>query len=197
MGRAALVSSLVIAAGCGRVGFALLGGTDAPVVAGDGGTCATPTLGDFASEGQEHQDAGLPITWNTNPPTSGTHYPEWVVWNAVYETPIDRGYWVHNLEHGGTVFTYHCDPACPDELARLRAMLTALPADADCPALVHRAIVVEDPLLPAGVRFAASAWQHSWTGSCLDEAALTVFHNAHLGGMAPEPGNCAQGTITQ
>ncbi len=189
-----IVAGLAIVAGCGRVGFALLGDATGSSAPGDAGiTCQTPTLATNADEGAEHQDAGLPITWAVNPPTSGTHYPDWVVWNQVYDTtPIDRGYWVHNLEHGGIVYLYHCEPACPDEVLQLRDLVAALPSETDCPMLVHRAIVVEDKLLPDGVRFAATAWLHSWTSNCVDASALSAFYSAHLN-QGPEL-NCAQGT---
>ena len=160
---ATLVAALAIAGGCGRVGFGLLtadGPSDGtPSMTGDGGpadaiVCTTPQIATETDEGTMHQDAGLPITWVANPPSSGTHYPDWVIWNRTYDTtPIARGYWVHNVEHGGVVFLYHCDPACPAEVARLTAMLQSYPQDPDCPALGHRGIIVEDPLMPPGVRF--------------------------------------------
>jgi hypothetical protein len=191
--------TVIMASACGRVGFAPRGGTgdggggaEAGVPdGGDATVCETPVEMQHPDEGAMHQDGGV-IDWTSNPPTSGTHYPEWAHWNRVYAEVIPRGYWVHNLEHGGIVFTYNCPTGCPDDVARLTALLASLPAEVDCPALVHRALVTPDPDLPAGVRFAASGWLYSWTSNCVDEAALTSFYTRHFA-MGPEV-NCGDGS---
>jgi Protein of unknown function (DUF3105) len=193
--------------GCGRVGFGASGDAavappDAtvPVDAGvpsvpdDAMVCGTPEQRVHADEGTAHSDGGVPTTWVSNPPTSGIHFDAWVRWNRSYAGQvIPRGNWVHNLEHGGTVFGYHCEVPCPGEVARMTAMLDMLPLDTVCPALMHRAILVEDPDLPPGVRFSAAAWLNSWTSNCVDEASLTAFYIAHLD-RGPEA-NCGLGSF--
>jgi len=176
---------------CGRVHFAQLDDASVPI---DALACETPSEVQHTSEGTAHSDGGVPTVWQSNPPTSGIHFDRWVRWNHTYlDRVIPRAYWVHNLEHGGIVFGVHCETPCPDELTRITAMLAALPNDAECTALGHRAIVVLDPELPAGVRFSASAWLHSWTSNCLDEASLTAFYKAHFA-QGPET-NCTDGDV--
>lgn len=60
------------------------------------------------SEGVSHTDEGALVTFNTDPPTSGTHYP---VWGApgFYDEVVEDGYLVHNLEHGYIIIWYDCD----------------------------------------------------------------------------------------
>jgi hypothetical protein len=43
--------------------------------------------------------------YNTEPPTSGLHYPLTILW-GMYDSPVNRLRTVHNLEHGGIVIHY-------------------------------------------------------------------------------------------
>jgi uncharacterized protein DUF3105 len=43
--------------------------------------------------------------YNTNPPTSGLHFPSTIVW-GMYDGPVNRLRSVHNLEHGGIMIHY-------------------------------------------------------------------------------------------
>jgi hypothetical protein len=52
--------------------------------------------------------SGTSKKWNTNPPTSGPHYQQWVIWGA-YSEPVYQGQIVHNLEHGGIYIQYGPD----------------------------------------------------------------------------------------
>jgi hypothetical protein len=195
MRRDVLVVLATAVLGCGRVGFTPSAGP--PSDAGlpvDAIACQTPDELQHANEGTAHSDGGVAVTWQSNPPTSGIHFDQWVRWNRSYAgQTIPRAYWVHNLEHGGVVFGYRCDVPCPDDVARLTAMLAALPLDTECSAIRHRAIVVEDRELPPDVRFSAAAWLYSWTSNCVDEASLTAFYTAHVA-RGPEV-NCSDGSF--
>jgi len=130
-----------------------------------------------------HVPACSPVTYETNPPTSGPHYPYWAAFKW-YDAPVPRGFWVHSMEHGAVVITYRCDDGCDAELAMLAAFLDARPADPLCsPPLKARFIVTPDPDLD--VRFAASAWGALLRADCLDLDALGAFIDAHYA-KAPE-----------
>lgn len=75
------------------------------------------------------------------------------------------------------VLLYACgDQGCPDELAQLEQLVSEQPQDPRCSGAVrHRLLVVADPELPAGVRFAAVAWGAYYSGTCLDLEALRAF----------------------
>lgn len=129
----------------------------------------------FCSEGGVHVDIGSTIEWGHEPPHSGDHFPAW-------ETPgehaevVDRGFWVHNLEHGWIVLVYNCPEGCDAELDQLRAVIDAR-ADLDI-------LMTEDPLLE-GSKFAAISW--TWVHA-FDEpvmAELLCFVDQHYD-SAPE-----------
>jgi hypothetical protein len=77
-------------------------------------------------EGADHVEDGTdPGPYNSNPPTSGTHFPStfdagfYDEQDAAAGPPYPQGYLVHNLEHGYVIFWYNCallEPAACDEM---------------------------------------------------------------------------------
>ncbi|HKA92091.1 MAG TPA: DUF3105 domain-containing protein [Haliangiales bacterium] len=121
-------------------------------------------------------------TWTSNPPATGTHYFFWAKWGRTYPTPVPRGYWLHNAEHGGMVFLYNCPRGCADQVAALEAVEASMPVDPRCtPPILRRTLVAPDPLLPADVTIAAVAWGYAYTASCVDPDTLREFALAHYG----------------
>lgn len=57
--------------------------------------------------GREHVNDISDITYNSNPPTSGTHFPAWAK-KGIYDRVISDGYLIHSLEHGYIVISYDC-----------------------------------------------------------------------------------------
>ncbi|MDP3741016.1 MAG: DUF3105 domain-containing protein [bacterium] len=49
--------------------------------------------------GAEHEQ------YNSNPPTSGSHYEQWAKW-GIYEQQLPDEQLIHNLEHGGIWISY-------------------------------------------------------------------------------------------
>jgi hypothetical protein len=151
------------------------------------------TLDMPANEGAAHSTSdGDPVTYNANPPASGTHYPDWAKWGRTYPVAIPRGYWVHNLEHAGVVFLYNCTD-CQDEIDRVTALINAMADDATCAGSPRvRALITPDPMLPTAVRWAALWWDHRYVASCLNIPELTAFAAMDRLG-APEPTQCTEG----
>lgn len=59
-------------------------------------------------QGQEHINPGVPHDpYNSEPPTSGPHYPSPAESGFYEEAPVDE-YLVHNLEHGHIIIWYNC-----------------------------------------------------------------------------------------
>jgi hypothetical protein len=60
----------------------------------------------------DHSDVPSPDfttdKWNTDPPTSGPHYGETLIYGA-YEEPVQLARVLHNLEHGGVFIAYGRD----------------------------------------------------------------------------------------
>lgn len=63
-------------------------------------TAAGCTFGTFDEHEPEHVDEGKDLSDEEFPPTSGRHYDNWAPF-GVYDDPVDDGFTVHNLEHGG------------------------------------------------------------------------------------------------
>jgi hypothetical protein len=128
-----------------------------------------------------HVSPGTPIRWSSNPPATGKHYPSWAGWFRSYSS-LERGYWMHNAEHGGVILLYRCPDGCEGDLAALIAVAQARPQDPRCALPVrNRVMVVADPMLPEGTKIAAVAWNAYYTAGCVDAAALTSFVDDHYG----------------
>lgn len=108
-------------------------------------------------------------TWGDFP-VSGNHWGAWSKWDTIYTKPVRRGFYLHNLEHGGVVLSYGCSsPTESAECAEAAANLEALKAASG----ETRVIVTPDPDQPAlyGVR----AWRFGMLSDCFDEARLQDF----------------------
>lgn len=62
----------------------------------------------IADLGRSHVQIGTKLDYNSNPPTSGPHYGEWIR-AGVYGEPKDDRNLVHSLEHGYVIMHYKCD----------------------------------------------------------------------------------------
>ena len=141
--------------------------------------CA-PVVAAHAIEGALHAPLCSPLTYGSNPPSSGSHYGTWAEYKT-YTKPFPRGFWVHNLEHGAVVITYNCPDGCAWDVARAQAFIDSLPAD--CGSGQRRIIMLPDPELDT--RFAASAWGYTLKAKCFDKSAFTSFYCEHYD-RAPE-----------
>ncbi len=83
--------------------------------------------------------------YDSNPPVTGEHYARWGRWQ-IYSDVLRRGFWVHNLEHGGIILLYRPD-ADPDLIEALLRVYDAIPDDPECGH--RRALMTPDPLLDA------------------------------------------------
>lgn len=129
----------------------------------------------YCSEGQAHVEIGTMIEYESNPPHSGPHFPMWEIWGE-HASTVERGYWVHNLEHGGVVLSYSCPDGCDPELEILRMVLDSRP-DA-------RILLTPDPLLPEpGFAAISWTWVHRFDTPQLEE--LLCFVDQHFN-HAPE-----------
>jgi hypothetical protein len=55
-----------------------------------------------------HVPEGTPLAYDSNPPSSGSHYPRWADYEE-YTAPVPDGYLVHAIEHGGVLLLYKCE----------------------------------------------------------------------------------------
>ena len=155
----------------------------------EGGTCGA-LLEERALEGATHVPACSSVTYRSNPPSSGDHYPIWAAFQS-YAQPVPPGFLVHDLEHGAVVLAYHCPGGCAAEVAAAQAFIDALPVDPMCTGagVARRVVMAPDPALTT--RWAASAWTWTLRATCFDAEAFGVFVRAHYA-QAPE-NECANG----
>lgn len=173
-------------------------GSTSPAPSEDGGTSVVDASADAIAV--EHPDASCFVeiqqwpllasphvsfgdspTYNSNPPSSGPHYPVWAAYTE-YSAPVDRRYYVHNLEHGGVVFLYKCDDpdggGCAALESGVKAARDQMATDPMCdPAVRVRAVITPDPLIDTPI--AVSAWGYTYKAACVDLPTLSAFVNAH------------------
>jgi hypothetical protein len=155
------------------------GGDDAGA---DAGACNVRAQS-FSGLTQVHVAVCSAVTYRNDPPAGGDHYPVWAAYQS-YSFPVPRGFWVHDLEHGGVVFSYNCADGCADEVADVQALIDALPIDDTCSAdEPRRAVLTPDPLLD--VRWGVSAWGHTLRADCVDGDRFRQFYLDHFG-QGPE-----------
>jgi hypothetical protein len=154
-------------------------------------------------------------TWDSNPPSSGDHYPIWAAFQE-YDAAVPRGYYVHDLEHGAIDFLYKCsdDGGAPDAgdaggdagdggdagltgcaalVDGLRQAVASIPTDPLCDVdsgLRVRFVITPDPLIDHPV--AAAAWGWTYNADCVDLATLEAFAKAHY--AQGTENFCANGT---
>ena len=90
---------------------------------------------------------------------------------------------MHNLEHGGVVFSYNCPDGCASDVTAAQSLINDLPSDAECDpshgdARV-RVLMTPDPHLD--VSFAASSWGWTLRANCFDPVVFRAFIQEHYG----------------
>lgn len=108
--------------------WAIILGTAAALVAIVGGVLwanvfrEKPGL-DVVTQGNAHVAPGQEhIAYNSDPPTSGPHYPNIARW-GIHTEPVAKELQVHNLEDGGVMVQYNCPEACPDLVKQLEGVV--------------------------------------------------------------------------
>ena len=137
------------------------------------------------NEGWSHVPEGSAITYRSNPPGSGPHYPVWLRYQE-YSQPMARGYWVHNLEHGAIVVLYRAD-ASADVVRQITEAFRSVPTDSSCGH--QRSLLTPDPLLPRLTAVVAADFV--LLGDSVDAPAIRAFAVARRG-HGPEQ-SCDQG----
>lgn len=114
-----------------------------------------------------------------NPPLGGPHCSAWSACR-VFDAPIARCVWLHNLEHGHAVLAYNCPNGCPQTVS---ALTTHWQRARD--AGNARVLMTPDPNLPTQV--AAIVWGWGWWGDTVDAEAIEAVLS-HQDEDAPERG---------
>ena len=129
----------------------------------------------FPDEGIDHVPEGTPITYGTDPPTSGTHYPV-AQPGGHYTREILPGYLVHTMEHGGIIIYYN--PTVTEaQQNELRDIIQ--------PHLGEFATVIAVPRNDAEFPIILTAWRHWQRLRTYDSNKIRDFIDVFLG-QGPE-----------
>ena len=145
-----------------------------PILAGCGGSALPENDGiiEFPDEGAQHVAEGTPIAYNTDPPTSGTHYPIPQP-GGFYTQAVQPGYLVHTMEHGGIVIYYDPATVTEDQRDELRAIIQPHLGNFSTVAAVPR----DDPAFP----IILTAWRHRQRLQTYDANQIRDFIDLFLG----------------
>lgn len=119
-----------------------------------------------------HVPQGTKVDYNSNPPTSGSHWPEPAAW-GFYGYRLHDSQLVHNLEHGGIWISFK------DVDEQIQAKLKAIAGK-----YPQAVIVTQRPQNDS--RIAVASWGRLATLDTLDEAFIERFIRANLNN-SPEP----------
>jgi len=178
----------------GSSGTGGTGGMDGCVPTGE--TMFQRLAGDHVNEPQ------APSAYNSRPPSSGMHCPDWGRWaEFTPQNPLSACHFLHNLEHGAVVLLYNCPSGCPELVELLRDVIADAPLDPNCSGLGIKRLLIT-PYADMEATLAATTWGYTWTSNCVDDQThdeLIAFITAHWGSNAaegaPEPTVCEHGEI--
>ena len=161
IGGAAVVAAAVVAI---VLALTLGGGQDASAALSAAG-CTNQT---FPMQGRQHvQSLPKGFRYNSFPPTSGMHYPQWAIWGD-YDRPVPLIRSTHNLEHGGIVVQYG-DKVPASTVNEINQWYAQDPT----------ALLVA-PLPALKGKVALTAWTHLAMCPSFNEAAFNAFRAQHI-----------------
>ena len=125
------------------------------------------------------------VEYNSIPPTSGNHWPQWSRC-GFFEDGLPDERIVHNLEHGNIVVSYNL--ATSEEVNKLRDVMGGV-------GLAGTLGVTRfyDKLEPGTV--ALSAWGVSDTMSGINEERINTFFSTYGGNLGPEKVSCVNSGV--
>ncbi len=145
-------------------------------------SCEVVEITDLPEDSFNHIADCQAITYATDPPSGGDHWPFWAAYKE-YTHAVPKEMYVHNLEHGSIVLLYKCDGECPDVVAALDKVFNSK-ADPLCltiPGGPHaRMVLTPDPTLKTPI--AMAAWGSIYTATCIDQKSLQAFADKFYGG---------------
>lgn len=129
----------------------------------------------FPDMGRGHVPPGSGVSYNSIPPTSGSHYGAQVAPWASYTERVEDGVVVHNLEHGGIAIAYKgIDEATVD---RLEGFLRTFPASRDGNRV--KLVIHPDDRLSDG-EIVLTAWTRMDRLTELDDVRIRTFYDAYV-----------------
>jgi hypothetical protein len=118
--------------------------------------------------------------YNSNPPTSGQHWPTPAPW-GIKDATLPNEVTTHNLEHGGVVIAYN--NLAPSEVDQLKGIVRQLMSSG------FPKIILEPYPELRDAKVALTAWTWLYKLPAVDQAQIIRFFRAHYDPVeAPERG---------
>jgi len=163
----------------------------------------------IADLGRKHVPIGQKVEYNSNPPTSGDHYADWIR-SGVYDSPRDDRNLVHSLEHGYVIMHYKCsensensenrnvsgsdnqtsDTSDATDSSDLSGTLSTSEFSEECKTRKEQLVQVYEkkgkrkliviPRSDLDSNFALTAWNYIDKLNDFDQARIEKFIDAHL-----------------
>lgn len=112
----------------------------------------------------KHFKQGTKITYNSNPPSSGAHYPDPQHAGVYTKTPLD-GNLVHSLEHGAIIIWYNPKKLSKEQTKTLTNIFTSI--------RLQKKIMTPRDTMPTAV--ALTSWGRLLPLKMLDEKQIRAF----------------------
>lgn len=125
----------------------------------------------FPEQGKQHLAANQKAQYNSNPPTSGPHYPQAAEWGIYTIPPLDEML-IQNLENGGVIISYRPDRVRGARLQQLRSQVRQL-------SQVNPRIILT-PRFNLESAIALTAWTYLQNLNHYDPVAIQAFYAAHI-----------------
>lgn len=132
----------------------------------------SPIVQKVPISGRTHVPEGTKVTYNSNPPTSGAHWPEPARW-GFYDKPLPDEILVHNLEHGGIWISYK--DIDKETKSKLKSIAEKYP----------QAVVVT-PRLQNDAKIVLASWGRLLKLDVFNEELIISFIKSNVNN-APEP----------
>lgn len=124
---------------------------------------------DHVKPGEKHD------AYNSNPPTSGPHYPNWAEW-GISDKALPVEFVIHNMEHGGVIIFYNCEK-CDDLVKNLKTLTEELRKD------YPKIILTPNKDIDAKIAIASWGWYEKYQN--FEPEKIRAFVDAHYD-HAPE-----------
>jgi hypothetical protein len=155
-----------------------LGPAPASTLTGENSDPASVVGRKITDEGHNHAAQDAPLTFQSRPPSSGTHYPTWVQTYGLLDPAPPTGNWVHNLEHGAVVILYNCPEGCPEIVKQLGELYPTLPLGPNARGARARVLIV--PYTEMDAKVAAVSWGWLLEQPELNTDELRKFVEQHM-----------------
>jgi hypothetical protein len=158
-----------------RVGIAAVVVLSVAVIANEAGFFRPSAGVVMPDQGRGHVPPGTRVSYDSIPPTSGSHYEAQVAPWGSYQARVEDAIVVHNLEHGGIAIAYK--GISDADVERLEGFLRTF-APSRFGNRVKIVIHPDDRLNDGEI--VLTAWTRMDRLTAIDEQRIRTFYDAHL-----------------